>query len=131
MDKLFSTIEEQIKILDSRGLNVSDPGVKDVLEKENYYNVINGYKELFIDKTYTGTDEKYKDGADFNELYSLYLFDRKIKNIFIKYILEIENNVKTVIAHDFSEKYGHDNYLKISNFDTNVELWERKRKTDA
>lgn len=131
MDKLFSTIEEQIKILDSRGLNISDPGVKDVLEKENYYNVINGYKELFIDKTYTGTDEKYKDGADFNELYSLYLFDRKIKNIFIKYILEIENNVKTVIAHDFSEKYGHDNYLKISNFDTNVEHWERKRKTDA
>ncbi|MGF7185317.1 abortive infection bacteriophage resistance protein [Desulfitispora alkaliphila] len=126
MDKLFSTIEDQIKKLDSRGLNVSDPGVKGVLEKENYYNVINGYKELFIDKTYTGPDEKYKDGADFNELYSLYLFDRELKNIFIKYILEIENNVKAVLSHDFSKKYGHDNYLKISNFDISVKPWEKK-----
>ena len=87
MDKLFSTIEDQIIKLDSRGLNVSDPGVKDILEMENYYNVVNGYKELFIDKTYTGTDEKYKEDADFNELYSLYLFDRELKNIFMKYIL--------------------------------------------
>jgi len=130
MDKLFSTIEDQIKKLDSRGLNVSDPGVKGILEMENYYNVINGYKELFIDWTYKGPDEKYKEGADFNELYSLYLFDRQLKNIFIKYILEIENNVKAVISHDFSKKYGHDNYLKISNFDIKVKHWE-KRKTAA
>ena len=126
MDKLFSTIEDQIKKLDSRGLNVSDIGVKDILEMENYYNVINGYKKLFIDETYIGTDEKYKEGADFYELYNLYLFDRELRNIFIKYILEIENNIKTVISHDFSEKYGHDNYLKIFNFDIRVKHWEKK-----
>ncbi len=126
MDKHFSTIEDQILKLDSRGLNVSDPGVKDILEMENYYNVVNGYKELFIDKTYTGPDEKYKAGAHFSELFSLYSFDRELKNIFIKYILEIENNVKTVISHDFSKKYGHDNYLKIANFDIKVKHWERK-----
>lgn len=126
MDKLFSTIEEQIKKLDSRGLDISDPGVKDVLEMENYYNIVNGYKELFIDKDHTGTDEKYKDGANFNELYNLYLFDRELRNIFMKYILEIENNIKAVISHDFSKKYGHDNYLKISNFDIKVKHWERK-----
>ena len=126
MDKIFSTIEEQIKKLDSRGLDVSDSGVKGILEMENYYNVINGYKKLFIDETYTGTDEKYKEGANFNELYSLYLFDRGLKNIFIRYILEIENNIKTVLSHDFSKKYGHDNYLKIFNFDIGVKHWERK-----
>ncbi|MGO1368500.1 Abi family protein [Senegalia sp. (in: firmicutes)] len=126
MDKLFSTIEDQIKKLDSRGLNVSDPRIKDILEMENYYNIINGYKELFIDKTYKGTDEKYKEGTDFYELYNLYLFDRELKNIFIKYILEIENNIKSVISHDFSKKYGHDNYLKIFNFDIRVKHWEKK-----
>ncbi|OLS02258.1 Abi family protein [Tissierella creatinophila] len=126
MDKLFSTIEDQIKKLDSRGLDISDPGVKSVLERENYYNVINGYKELFIDKTHTGDDEKYKEGTNFNELYSLYLFDRELRNICMKYILEIENNIKSIISHDFSKKYGHDNYLKISNFDIKVKHWERK-----
>lgn len=54
------------------------------------------------------------------------LFDRELRNIFIRYILEIENNVKSVLAHDFSGKYGHDNYLKVSNFDTSVKRWERK-----
>lgn len=125
MERPFTTIENQIKKLDARGLNVSDPQVKDILAMENYYNVVNGYKWLFIDKIYTGPDEKYKDGADFNELYSLYLFDRGLKNIFIKYILEIESNVKAVISHDFSKKYGHDNYLKVSNFDIKVKRWER------
>ncbi|NLM04441.1 MAG: Abi family protein [Clostridiales bacterium] len=127
MDKIFSTIEDQIKKLDSRGLNVDDPEVKNILEMENYYNVVNGYKELFIDPTYTGPDEKYKDGANFSELYALYLFDRELKNIFIKYILEIENSIKAVISHDFSKKYGHDNYLKISNFDIQVKPWEKKK----
>ena len=126
MAKTFSTIEDQIKLLELRGLTVERKRVKDILVMENYYNVINGYKDLFIDKTYIGTNEKYKAGADFDELYSLYLFDRELRNIFIKYILIIENNIKTVLAHDFSSKYGHDNYLKISNFETGTKKWERR-----
>jgi abortive infection bacteriophage resistance protein len=100
MEKLFSSVEELIKKLDSRGLDVSDHNVKEVLEMENYYNIINGYKTLFIDKTYQGYDEKYKKGSHFRELVSLYSFDRELKNIFIKYILEIENNIKSVISHE-------------------------------
>ncbi len=96
---------------------MSDPQTKDILAMENYYNVVNGYKKLLIDETYIGPDERYKGGANFNELYSLFLFDRGLKNVFIKYILEIESNVKAIISHDFSKKYGHDNYLKVSNFD--------------
>ena len=30
------------------------------------------------------------------------------------------------MAHDFSSKYGHNNYLKIENFDTTVKRWEKK-----
>jgi hypothetical protein len=58
VERPFTTIENQIKKLDARGLNVSDPQVKDILAMENYYNVVNGYKWLFIDKIYTGPDEK-------------------------------------------------------------------------
>jgi abortive infection bacteriophage resistance protein len=97
---------------------------------ENYYNLINGYKDLFIDKTYAGPDEKYKSGANFNEIYSLYLFDRELRNLFIRYILEIENNVKSVLSHNFSKKYGHNNYLKITNFDTILKPHE-SNKTQA
>ena len=81
------------------------------------YNLINGYKWLFLDKTCDGEGEIYLPGTKFEEIYALYLFDRELRNIFIRYILEIENNVKSILAHDFSGKYGHDNYLKVSNFD--------------
>lgn len=33
----------------------------------------------------------------------------------------MENAFKTVISHEFSAKYGHDNYLKIENFDNTSE----------
>ena len=64
----------------------------------------------------------------FEEIYALYLFDRELRNIFIRYILEIENNVKSVLAHEFSRKYGYDNYLKVANFDTSIKPGERKTK---
>jgi abortive infection bacteriophage resistance protein len=31
-------------------------------------------------------------------------------------LLKIENQIKATIAYKFSEKYGHDNYLKLVNF---------------
>ena len=126
MDKKFTTTNAQLRKLRSRGLVITNGSrAKGIIEKENYYNLINGYKELFLDSTYTGPDEKYLTGTDFNELYALYLFDRELRNIYIKYILEIENNVKSILSHDFSKKYGHDNYLKISNFDTSVKSYEK------
>ena len=127
MDKKFTTTNTQLRKLRARGMTIKNGSrAKRILEMENYYNLINGYKDLFLDNTYTGPDEKYLAGTDFNELYSLYLFDRELRNIFIRYILEIENNIKSVIAHEFSKKYGHDNYLKISNFDTTVRPNENK-----
>lgn len=90
-----------------------------ILERENYYNVINGYKELFLDTPATAThDESYKPGTTFDEVYALYIFDRELRNIYLKQLLKVENRFKTVISHEFSEKYGHDNYLKIENFNT-------------
>ncbi len=92
-----------------------------ILENENYYNVINGYKELFIDTPATPTaDEKYKAGTTFDEVYALYLFDRELRNIYMKYLLKTENMFKSVIAHEFAAKYGHDNYLKLDNFHTSA-----------
>lgn len=121
MSKVFSSTEDQIKKLQSRVMIIDDINVsKSVIERENYYNLINGYKELFLDNTYTGSDEKYLQNTNFNEIYALYLYDRALRNIFIKYILEIENNIKSILSHDFSGKYGHDNYLKIKNFETRV-----------
>jgi len=79
--------------------------------------VVNGYKSLFIDRVATPTsDEVYKAGVTFDEIYALYQFDRELRHVFLKYLLKIETHFKTEVAHVFSREYGHDNYLKLESF---------------
>ena len=115
-DKVFRSTTEQIEILRNRKLVITDEEkAKLILCRENYYNLINGYKDVFLKSQ---DPEEYIDGTTLDELYSLYLFDRELRSIFIKYILIIENNVKSVIAHEFSKQYGHRDYLRTENFRT-------------
>lgn len=52
------------------------------------------------------------------EVVYLSKFDGSMRIIYLENILKIENILKTLVAYYFSEEYGHDNYLKIDNFDT-------------
>lgn len=125
-DKTYQSYRQQLNILRSRGMVIGKGSqgsrVMRILERENYYNVINGYKELFLATEATDiTDEAYKTGTTFDEVYALYNFDRELRNIYLKYLLKLENTFKTVISHEFSANYGHDNYLKLENFDCSNE----------
>lgn len=119
-DKPFRTYDELIDILKNRGVDISTPEdrsyAKTVLSQEGYYNLINGYSKLFLDDT--GLN-KYKSGTTLYEIHALYQFDRLLRDIFFRYILRIETHVKNLIAHSFSDKYGHSTYLLYNNFNTN------------
>lgn len=41
--------------------------------------------------------------------------------VILKRILKIENQLKNRISYHFSKRYGHDNYLKTSNFDSSTQ----------
>ena len=114
--KEFKTYNEQIEILKSRGLIINDEEFAlKKLKEENYYNIINGYKEVFSRE---GSKDDFAIGTTFEEIYALYDFDRTIRNIIFKAILKVENILRSLIAYNFSKKYGNDNYLKIDNFET-------------
>ena len=49
MDKPFKSIDEQIAILDSRGVE-TDSDTAAALMREGYYSIVNGYKDPFIDR---------------------------------------------------------------------------------
>lgn len=50
-DKPFRTVEEQVAILKSRGISfVDEKQAEAFLLRENYYAVVNGYKDAFLDK---------------------------------------------------------------------------------
>lgn len=112
MEKSFKTINEQIEILKLHNIVIEnyDYAYK-ILEKNNYYYLINGYKDLFIDNEYG-----YIKNTKIEEFYAIYQFDKSIKMIFLKYILLIENEVNTYISYEFSKNYGHKDYLIPKNF---------------
>ena len=119
--KEHKTFNQQLTILRNRGVVVPINGKpKRFLEQENYYNVINGYKDLFLVKDSNNLPvepELYQEGTHFNELKALFLFDRELRILLLKYLLIFENSIKTTVAYEFSKKYSRKNaYLDIANF---------------
>lgn len=121
MDKPFKTFEEQINILKSRNLVIdNEEYVKEILSQINYYNVINGYKSIFLKRDLNGilvSPEKFKEGTTFEELYSLYQMDFELKKTIFPYILRFEKLLKTACAYCFSEKHTEAySYLQMKNY---------------
>lgn len=115
MEKEFKTIDEQIEILKNRNLDIEDiEKARLLLNDNNYYYLINGYKELFINKNYK--NDKFIKGSKLKEIYNLYEFDRKIRIIFLEYILLIERKIDTYVSYEFSKEHGHKDYLIPDNF---------------
>lgn len=114
--KEYKTNIELINYLISKGLIINDKenSLKN-LERYSYYSIINGYKFIF-----KNNDNNYKENTSFEEIFALYEFDKNIKSIFLKYILEIEIIIKSLMSNTLAKQYGIQNYLNSSNFDDNI-----------
>ena len=113
--KVFKTIQEQISILESKGLIIDDYlFTEDILIRENYF-FISGYRHLFLKSP---KDRNFIKGTTFRELYALFNFDRQVRNIVFKNLLIIENNLKSIISYQLSKNYGfrEKDYLRPENF---------------
>lgn len=113
--KQFLNYQDQIVKLRSKGLIVSDE-VKAIekLKQTSYFALINGYKKAF--KSNNGN---YIIGTRFEHIVSLYDFDIKLSELFLKNILIFERGIKSHISYYFSEKYpnSYHDYLNVLNYD--------------
>ncbi len=76
---------------------------KKVLLRENYF-FLNGYRYPLMKSM---KDKKIFRRATFEELYSIFLFDRGIRNVFFKNLLIVENNLKSIFSYQLSKRYGY------------------------
>lgn len=116
LKKPFRTYRQQLKILRERNL-ICDNGSRaiKILKRENYYNIINGYKEIFLNKS--SPVEKFKDNISIEDIYALYQFDRNLRSIILKNILCVETFLKSLVAYYFEQAYQTSfSYLDINNF---------------
>lgn len=118
MDKPFLTIDEQIELLKSRGVEPNNDTYR-LLLCEGYYSLINGYKDPFLDseKTKLASDDRYKEGTTFEDIYRLFKFDRELRSVTFHYLTKIEVMIRTICCYTFCENHQKENaYLDINNF---------------
>jgi len=121
--KEYKTNEELLEHLISKNVKVINKAdALEKIEKYTYYSIINSYKTIF-----KNSNDNYKDNVTFDEIYALYNFDKNIKYLFLKCSLEIEMQIKALMANQISKIYGIKEYLKESNLDDMVDSATKKR----
>lgn len=113
--KEFKTLDEQIELLKQRGLIIKDEErARKYLLSQNYYNLINGYAKFFPRE-----GERYTAQTTFDEITSLYVFEREFKQALFLGILEAETHLRAIFAYRFAEMYKDEPYayLNINSYD--------------
>lgn len=124
--KVFASHDEQITILQNRGLLVPDKAAaRRVLSRENYYALIDGYKEPFLERDERLNpygQEQYQAGTEFGHIYALYRFDRELRMLMLNELLKFEKNIKSKVAYRFSEKFKEmDSFLEPAHYSADKE----------
>ena len=116
MSKIFLNYDQQIdKLKYEKNLQIDDEMyAKEILRQTSYYSLIGGYKDIFKNPT----TKKYKDGTKFEDIVELYYFDETLRQLFLRYIIKVENEIKSQVSYYFTEKNGENQqaYLDTSNY---------------
>lgn len=101
MEKYFSVPSVRVNILRSRHMDIKNSDQeKFLLNKYNYYNLVNGYKDPFLHHG-SSTTERYITGTKLSELEELLKFDTNLRLLFLKQILKIEEIFKNQMVQSF------------------------------
>ena len=107
MAKFATNIEEQIALLESRGMVINDKEkAKECLLDIGYFRL--GFYWFPFEKTYprkTNRTHEFKEGTCFDYALSLYYFDFNLRNILLKYISRVEINFRTKLIYYASNRY--------------------------
>ena len=116
-DKPPLSISQQIELLVSRGMNISDRArAERYLIHINYYR-LRAYWLPFEEPDGTG-NHRFKAGTQFEQAISLYIFDRKFRLLVLEAIERVEVSFRTRFAYILGNKYGSHAYLDSGLFKT-------------
>lgn len=118
LDKIiYTTPEDQIKKLRSQNLIIlNEENAKNALELFGYSNLIKSYREPYIINS--GNKKTYRTGVTFDQLCSLYMLDKNLRNAVMASMLDLEEHIKEAAADVISSSFGThpDDYLKFKNY---------------
>ncbi|MFR2564382.1 MAG: Abi family protein [Anaerovoracaceae bacterium] len=121
---IYTTPEEQIQKLKSQNLIINDEKkAAAALYAYGYSNLIKSYREPYIIRSENAT--LYRSGVTFEQIYSLYILDKNLRNAVIAAMLDLEEHIKEQASDVVADSFGihPDEYLKYRNYRN-----KRKRK---
>ncbi len=117
--KPFKSVDDQVAILKARGVDFTghEDEAATFLLRENYYSVVNGHKDMFLDKAASSSagEDRYREGTHFFEFKLAHMFDEALRRCSSHYLYKAENVFKTAVVYAFCESYRQkDAYLDPS-----------------
>lgn len=111
--KTPKTYDEQLHNLqENHGLLITDRAeAKEILKTVNYYR-LSAYGIDLLDKQ----TDRYREGTSLEQIYSLYQFDSRLRNIINPVIEYVEIKLRSSIAYHLAIKYGAECYRDRSFF---------------
>ena len=133
-DKPPKTYLEQLKILKGRGLKVLDEvRALHLLEHHNYYR-LSAYR---FPLTLDGNPDQFKPGVTFDDLWTLYHFDRTLRQFVSEAVKRVEISIRARWAYVLGHAYGPQAYEQPNVFrnpqrhtDTLSKLDEELRRSE-
>lgn len=123
-DITYATAEEQIEKLKKQNLIITnEQKAKELLDLFGYSNLIKSYREPY---TIISDGKKvYRSGVTFEQIYSLYLLDKNLRNAVMASMIDLEEHIKEVAADIVAKSFGThpDDYLQFRHYSN-----KRKRK---
>lgn len=129
------SIDQQIEKLRSRGMNISSEDEEQVryyLTMVGYYK-LSGYWFVFQNKTLKKNDsdpDHFAISISFNDIRNIYVFDAKLRNLFMEALSRCEVAIKAAINNYTSLKFQEGSfwYLESKYFSNWVVSKKMKRK---
>lgn len=111
-----TSLAEQIRLLDSRGMVIADPDAAGFYLSHIGYYRLRGYWIPFEEPVTDGTTHRFRRGTTFERVLNLYTFDRELRLLVNDAIERVEISVRNQWVDALAQKDGAHAYLKSSLF---------------
>ncbi len=118
VDKVFLSYNQQMrKLRNDKKIACNGTPHKNFLVRSGYFNLVNGYKLPFSCGFDTNGKHIYSPNTSIEQIYHLKKFDESLRAFLLKYITQVEEEVRTLTGYKFDQ--CNDNG-KIPWYETNA-----------
>lgn len=101
--KAYKSYDQQMEILESRGMDMGDRGsVIATLRRVNYYR-LSGYWYPFRKQTSGGRQDDFYAGTRFGDVVALYEFDARLRTATFAALMPVELAIRALLGHELGK----------------------------